>query len=222
MKRDAFILPKGIYLDGNSLGPLSYAAQSAIERRLKQWQYKGVTAWEEWFELSERLSPALAKLLGAKASEVITMGTISSNLHSLLASFYKPTEQRKNLLLSSLDFPSDVYVAQSWAKREAGEVKFIPSQDSHTLDINDILEALSPDIAVAFLPTVLYRSGQVLDVKTISKAAHDKGITIGWDAAHSIGALEHSFHDDGVDFAVWCTYKYLNAGPGAPGASQTD
>lgn len=217
MKRDAFLLPKGIYLDGNSLGPLSYAAQAAIERRLKQWQYKAVGAWEEWFELAERLSPALAKLLGAKATEVITMGTISSNLHSLLASFYKPNGAKKNILATSLDFPSDVYAMQSWVSREGGELKFIPSQDGHTLELDDVLASLTPDVALTVLPTVLYRSGQVLDIKTITKAAHDKGVVVGWDAAHSIGALPHAFHEDEVDFAVWCTYKYLNAGPGAPG-----
>ena len=217
MKRDAFFLPKGIYLDGNSLGPLSYAAQAAIERRLKQWQYKGVSAWEEWFELAERLSPALAKLVGAKSREVITMGTITSNLHSLLATFYKPTKDRKNILATSLDFPSDVYAMQSWVNREGGELKYIPSQDGHMIAREDILNCLTEDIAVAVLPTVLYRSGQVLDIKMITRAAHDNGIVMGWDAAHSIGALPHSLHEDNVDFAVWCTYKYLNAGPGAPG-----
>ena len=217
MKRETFFLPKGIYLDGNSLGPLSLAAQAAIERRLKQWQYKAVNAWDEWFELSERLSPALAKLVGAKPSEVITMGSITSNLHSLLATFYKPEGERRHILATSLDFPSDLYALRAWAERYGNELKLIPSRDGHTLHQEDIAASLSEDIAVAVLPTVLYRSGQLLEVEAITAQAQERGITIGWDAAHSIGALPHSFHDAGVDFAVWCTYKYLNAGPGAPG-----
>ena len=117
MKRDAFLLPKGIYLDGNSLGPLSYGAQAALERRLRQWQVYGVGAWEEWFGLAERLSPALAKLLGAKPSEVIATGAITSNLHALLATFYRPQGERRNLLATSLDFPSDLYALKAWAQR---------------------------------------------------------------------------------------------------------
>lgn len=211
------MLPRGIYLDGNSLGPLSYAAQSAIERRLKQWQYKGVAAWDEWFELAERLNPALAKLIGAKPNEVITTGSITSNLHALLATFYKPTEKRKNLLATSLDFPSDLYALRAWADRYGGKLNLIPSQDGHTLEPHDIEAALTEDIAVAVLPTVLYRSGQVLDWAAITQLGQSKGIIMGWDAAHSIGALPHQFHQEAIDFAVWCTYKYLNAGPGAPG-----
>ena len=210
-------MPRGIYLDGNSLGLLSYAAQAAIERRLKQWQYKAVAAWDEWLMLAERLSPAVAKLVGAQAAELIITGSISSNLHAMLATFYQPDSSRKNLLATSLDFPSDIYVLQSWAKRYNADLKFIPSRDSYILEVEDILAALTEDIAIAVLPTVLYRSGQLLDVSRITQAARERGIIIGWDAAHSIGTVPHAFHDDGVDFAVWCSYKYLNAGPGAPG-----
>jgi kynureninase len=211
------MLPRGIYLDGNSLGPLSYAAQSAIERRLKQWQYKGVIAWEEWFALAERLSPALAKLVGARPAEVIATGALTVNLHSLMATFYRPQGARKHLVASSLEFPSDIYALQSWAARYDAELRLIPSRDGHTLDPDDILRALRDDVALALLPSVLYRSGQLLDIPTIAQAAQARGIVLGIDAAHSVGAVPHSFHDDGIDFAVWCSYKYLNAGPGAPG-----
>ncbi len=217
MKRDAFLLPRGIYLDGNSLGPLTYAAQAATERRLKQWQHLAVNGWEEWFELSERLSPALARLVGAKPEEVIATGSITTNLHALLATFYRPEGTRRNLLATSLDFPSDLYALAAWAERQGSELKLIPSRDGHTLHEDDIAAALTPDIALAVLPTVLYRSGQLLNVEGTTRQAHEAGIVIGWDAAHSIGALPHSFHDVGADFAVWCSYKYLNAGPGAPG-----
>ena len=217
MKREAFLLPKGIYLDGNSLGPLSYGAQAAIERRLKQWQVYGVSAWEEWFALAERLSPALAKLVGAKPSEVIATGTLTGNLHALLATFYRPEGRRRNLLATSLDFPSDLYALRAWAEREGAELKLIPSRNPHTLHPDDIRDALTGDIALAVLPTVLYRSGQLLNVEAVTALAKERGITVGWDAAHSVGAVPHAFHEAGADFAVWCSYKYLNAGPGAPG-----
>ncbi len=211
------MLPRGIYLDGNSLGPPSYAAQAASERRLKQWQHLAVSGWDEWFGLAERLSPALAKLVGAKPEEVIATGSITGNLHALLATFYRPEGARRNLLATSLDFPSDLYALSAWAERLGGDLKLIPSRDGHTLHDDDARAAFTPDIALALLPTVLYRSGQLLDVESISAQAHAAGTLIGWDAAHSIGALPHAFHDAGVDFAVWCSYKYLNAGPGAPG-----
>ncbi len=215
--RDAFLLPRGIYLDGNSLGPLTYGAQAATERRLKQWQHLAVSGWDEWFGLAERLSPTLARLVGAKPEEVIATGSITSNLHALLATLYEPKGERRNLLATSLDFPSDLYALSAWAERLGGELKLIPSRDEHTLHENDIQAAFTPDIAVAVLPTVLYRSGQLLNVEHISAQAHAAGALIGWDAAHSIGAVPHTFHEAGVDFAVWCSYKYLNAGPGAPG-----
>lgn len=217
LRREAFLLPRGIYLDGNSLGPLSYAAQSAVERRMRQWQHYGVNAWEEWFALAERLSPSLARLVGAKPSEVIATGSITSNLHALLATFYQPLGERRHLLATELDFPSDLYALRAWAERQGAELRLIPSRDGHTLALEDIQQALTPEIAVALLPTVLYRSGQLLDVRAITRMAHDAGVLVGWDAAHSIGALPHAFHADQVDFAVWCSYKYLNAGPGAPG-----
>ncbi len=217
MKRDAFLLPRGIYLDGNSLGPLSYGAQAATERRVKQWQHLAVSGWDEWFELAERLSPALARLVGAEPAEVIATGSITSNLHALLATFYKPKGERRNLLATSLDFSSDLYALSAWAERQGGELKLVPSRDGHTLHEDDIRDALTPDVAVAVLPTVLYRSGQLLEVERVTAQAHAAGTLIGWDAAHSIGAVPHTFHDAGADFAVWCSYKYLNAGPGAPG-----
>jgi kynureninase len=217
VKRDAFLLPRGIYLDGNSLGPLSYGAQSAIERRLRGWQHLAVSAWDEWFGLAERLSPALGRLVGAHPHEVIATGSITANLHALLATFYRPRGARRNLLATALDFPSDLYALRAWAEREGAALKLVPTRDGHTLHPEDLRAALTPDVAVAVLPTVLYRSGQLLDVCGLTRAAHEAGVTVGWDAAHSIGALPHRFHEDGVDFAVWCSYKYLNAGPGAPG-----
>ena len=218
MKRDAFLLPRGIYLDGNSLGPLTYGAQAASERRLKQWQHLAVGGWDEWFGLAERLSPALARLVGAKPEEVIATGSITSNLHALLATFYRPEGSHDaTCWRPAWIFPATSTPYAAWAERLGGTLKLIPSRDGHTLHDDDVRAAFTPDIALAVLPTVLYRSGQLLEVEAVTRHAHDAGALIGWDAAHSIGALPHAFHDAGVDFGVWCSYKYLNAGPGAPG-----
>ena len=216
-RRDAFLLPRGIYLDGNSLGPLPIAAQAAIERRMRQWQHRAVHAWDEWFALAERLSPALGRLVGAHGDEVISTGGITINLHALLATFYHPEGDRRALLASELEFGSDLYALRAWAERSGGSLELIPSRDGHTLHPADIDAALHRGVALAWLPTVLYRSGQALDVAAITRIGRERGVLMGWDAAHSIGALPHAFHRHGVDFAVWCSYKYLNAGPGAPG-----
>ncbi len=214
---DAFLLPKGVYLDGNSLGPLSYGAQAAIERRMRQWQYHGVAGWDDWFGLAERLSGALGKLVGAYPDEVVATGSITVNLHALLATFHRPAAPRHALLATELDFPTDVHALQSWAELRGVPLRLVPSRDGYTLHDDDIDAALAGDVAFALLPTVLYRSGQLLDVRRWSGVARERGIVLAWDAAHSIGALPHHLHDDGADLAVWCSYKYLNAGPGAPG-----
>ena len=214
---DAFLLPKGVYLDGNSLGPLSYGAQAAIERRMRQWQYHGVAGWDDWFGLAERLSGALGKLVGAYPDEVVATGSITVNLHALLATFHRPEGGRGALLATELDFPTDLHALQSWADLRGVPLRLVPSRDGHTLGDDDVDAALAEDVAFALLPTVLYRSGQRLDVGRWSRVARERGIVLAWDAAHSIGAMPHHLHDDGADLAVWCSYKYLNAGPGAPG-----
>jgi kynureninase len=215
---DAFALPRGIYLDGNSLGPMPNAAQAAIERRLRQWQHHGVAAWDDWFALAERLAPALSRLVGAHADEVIPTGSITVNLHQLLATLYRPEEGRRDLLATALDFPSDVYALRSWAERGGGRLRLVPSRDGETIHPADVEAALEEGgVALALLPVVLYRSGQAFDVRRLTAAVHAAGAIALWDAAHSIGALPHALHDDGVDGAVWCSYKYVNAGPGAPG-----
>ncbi|AZI42237.1 kynureninase [Deinococcus psychrotolerans] len=216
-RRELFALPKGIYLDGNSLGLMPLSAHQAVVRRLGEWQTQAVSGWDEWFGMAESLSPALARLVGASPREVIATGSITSNLHALLATLYRPQGERKHLLATALDFPTDLYALQSWAELRGAEVRLIPSRDGQTIHEDDLRQALGPDIALVLLPTVLYRSGQLLDVAKLTAIAHRSGALIGWDAAHSIGAMQHAFHDAGADFAVWCSYKYLNAGPGAPG-----
>ncbi|GMA16818.1 kynureninase [Deinococcus metallilatus] len=217
MRRDLFAMPPGIYLDGNSLGVMPFAAREAVLRRLDEWQTEAVSGWDAWFGLAESLSPSIARLVGALPQEVIATGSITANLHALLATLYRPEGARRHLVATSLDFPSDVYALQAWADREGAELRLIPSRDGHTLHQEDILAALADDVALVLLPTVLYRSGQLLDVPGLTREAHSRGLLIGWDAAHSVGSVPHDLHGARADFAVWCHYKYVNAGPGAPG-----
>ena len=217
MKRSSFAMPSGIYLDGNSLGVMPHAARQRTEARLEQWRHHAALGWEDWYGLAESLSPSIARLVGAQPSEVIATGSITANLHALLSTLYRPEGERRVIVATSLDFPTDLYALAAWAGRGGGELRLVPSRDGHTLHQGDLQEALRGDVALALFPTVLYRSGQRLDVPLLTAAAHASGALIGWDAAHSIGAMPHEFHDDGADFAVWCHYKYLNAGPGAPG-----
>lgn len=217
MRRDLFAMPPGIYLDGNSLGVMPHAAREAVLRRLDEWQFEAVSGWDRWFGLAESLAPSIARLVGAHPHEVIATGSITANLHALLATLYRPEGGRRHLVATSLDFPSDVYALQAWAERYDAELRLIPSRDGHTLHEEDILAALTDDVALALLPTVLYRSGQLLDVAGLTREAQSRGVLIGWDAAHSVGSVPHGLHHSGADFAVWCHYKYVNAGPGAPG-----
>ncbi|WP_231557239.1 kynureninase [Deinococcus sp. YIM 77859] len=217
MRRDLFAMPPGIYLDGNSLGVMPHAARAAVLRRLDEWQRDAVSGWDHWFELAETLSPALARLVGARSNEVIATGSITANLHALLATLYRPEGARRHLVATALDFPSDVYALHAWAERFGAELRLIPARDGQTLREEEIRAALTDDVALVLLPTVLYRSGALLDVPGLTRAARERGILIGWDAAHSVGSVPHELHDWGADFAVWCHYKYVNAGPGAPG-----
>jgi len=217
MRRDLFPMPPGIYLDGNSLGLMPHAARGAVQQRLLEWEESAVGGWDDWFGLSEKLAAQVARLVGAGPLEVAVTGSITSNLHALLATFYRPEGSRRNLLATALDFPTDLYALESWTALHSAKLVLVPSRDGETLHPDDLLERFTNDISVVLLPTVLYRSGQLLDVERLTRAAQERGILIGWDAAHSIGAMPHHFHDHGADFAVWCHYKYVNGGPGAPG-----
>ncbi|WP_163527546.1 kynureninase [Halobacillus ihumii] len=221
-----FYLPKNtFYMDGNSLGLLSKRAEQALLTSLQDWKQFGINGWTEgkqpWFYLSEKLGAMTAPLLGAKPEEVINTGSITTNIHQLLATFYKPSGKKTKILADALNFPSDIYALKSQLELHGYDPEEhlvqVESSDGRTLSEDRIINAMTEDMALILLPSVLYRSGQLLDIPMITKAAHERGITIGFDLAHSIGALPHQLHDWGIDFAVWCTYKYLNSGPGGVG-----
>ena len=221
-KNEFYIQEGQIYLDGNSLGLLSKRAEKTLNQVFDSWKQYGIDGWSEgdypWYTLSENLGEKVAPLIGGKPEEVIVTGSTTSNLHQLVATFYRPEGKQTKILADELNFPSDIYALQSQLQLhgyDPGEHLIqVKSQDGRTIHEDDVIEAMTDDIALIILPTVLYRSGQLLDIEKITKAANERGIPIGWDGCHSVGAIPHQFHDMQVDFAYWCHYKYVNSGPG--------
>jgi kynureninase len=225
--RERFYLPPGkLYFDGNSLGLLSRDAEAAVLAALGQWRDLGIDGWLQadppWFTLGETLGTRSAPLVGAEPDEVVVTGGTTVNLHNLVATFYKPQGTRRKIVATELDFPSDIYALSAQIALKGGDpardLLIVPSRDGRAIDEDDLVAAMTDETALALLPSVLYRSGQLLDIARLTAAAHARGVTIGFDCAHSAGVIPHQFDRDGVDFAFWCNYKYLNAGPGSIGA----
>jgi kynureninase len=226
--RTEFFLPGGkIYLDGNSLGLLSRPAEAHLARVVAEWRTLGIDAWTEarppWLTLAETAAEKLAPLFDASSDEICVTGQTTANLHQLLATLYDPTAARRVIVGDALNFASDGYALHSHLRlrglNPATHLRVIPSRDGRVLRLDDILAAFAaPDVQLAVLPAVIFTSGQLLDVATLTRKARERGIVIGWDCSHSIGAVPHFFGGDtGPDFAFWSHYKWLNAGPGAVG-----
>lgn len=225
--RAEFHLPPGqIYLDGNSLGLLSRRAEAGLLRAVEQWRTLGIGGWTDaappWLTLAETLAGKIAPLVGATAEEIAVTGQTTLNLHQLLATLFDPAHPaRRTIVGDRLNFASDTYALQSHLRLRgldpAAHLRLIPSHDGRTLRTKDIVAAFAPDVQLAVLPAVLFTSGQLLDLATLTREAHARGVLIGFDCSHSIGAVPHDFDRAGVDFAFWCHYKWLNAGPGAAG-----
>jgi kynureninase len=221
--RNEFHVPDGwAYLAGNSLGLQPRAARTEIETELDEWARLGVEGWfesrEPWLEYAGALRAPLGRLVGAAPDEVAVMNTLTVNLHLLLATFYRPTPERFRILIEEDAFPSDSYAVQSQAAWHG----FDPAEAVVCVPVGDVLDAvgqLGDSLAVALLPGVNYLSGEVLDVRGLTAAVHEAGAVAAWDLAHAIGNVPVELHDADADFAVWCHYKYLNAGPGAPGGA---
>jgi kynureninase len=221
--RQRFYNPEGtIYMDGNSLGLLSRDSESSVFRVLNEWKTLGVKGWLEakhpWFHFAEGLGAMCARLVGAEPEEVVATGTTTVNIHSLVNTFYQPNGKREKILADELDFPSDIYALRSVIKLRGLDpwenLILVPSEDGRVLDEKKIVELMDEEVALVFLPSVLYRSGQLLNMKYLTEEAHNRGISIGFDCCHSVGVVQHYFDKWNVDFALWCSYKYLNGGPG--------
>lgn len=224
--RDEFyLLDEKIYLDGNSLGLLSKRAERSLLSMLDSWKRLGIDGWTEaeepWFFLSERLGDLMAPLVGAEKEEVIATASTTMNLHQILATYFKPTATRNKIVADELNFPTDIYALQSQLRLHGlspeDHLIRVRSEDGHTLDEEKIVAAMTEDVAFVVLSSVLYRSGQILDMEYITKEAHKRDILVAFDLCHSIGSVEHEFSKWDVDFAFWCTYKHLNGGPGSIG-----
>lgn len=222
-RQEFYVQPGTIYLDGNSLGLLSKCAEQSVYDLLNSWKELGIDGWTEgtnpWFTLSEQLGKQVAMLVGAREGEVVVTGSTTVNLHQLISTFYRPNAQKTKIVADELNFPSDIYALKSQLYLNGLDPQDhliqVKSDNGVTLQEDAIIEAMTDEVALVLLPTVLYRSGQLLNIKKITQVAHERGIVIGWDACHSAGSVPHQFHEDGVDFAFWCNYKYLNGGPGS-------
>ncbi|NHN60551.1 MULTISPECIES: kynureninase [Halorussus] len=212
----------GWYVDGNSLGLLSEDAEDALDRAVEEWRDLAIRGWTDadppWFYYGERLGDRLAPLVGANEEEVVVANSTTVNIHTLVGTFYERAEGTK-IVVDELDFPTDHYAVRAQLRQRGADpdeaLTVVESRDGRTVETADVVDAIDDDTAVVFLPSVLYRSGQLLDVEAITVAAHEHDALAGFDLAHSVGVVPHDLSALGVDFAVWCSYKYLNAGPGA-------
>ncbi|MBL4661635.1 MAG: kynureninase [Alcanivoracaceae bacterium] len=231
--RDEFHIPKQengddeIYLCGNSLGLQPKRTAEYLNYELKQWQKLGVKGHFSgdypWMPYHEFLADESAKLVGALPSEVVCMNSLTANLHFMMVSFYQPDTKRNKILIEDHAFPSDHYAVESQinfhgfdpqesmllAKTRDGE------ETLRTEDILQIIKNQGDEIALILLPGVQYYTGEVLDMQAITKAGQAKGCKVGFDLAHAAGNIIMKLHDWNVDFAAWCSYKYLNSGPGS-------
>ena len=222
--RDHFYTKENqIYMDGNSLGLCSRDAESAVLRALEDWKTYGISLWTgaptNYFLYHDAIGAKLARLINARPEEVTVCANTTLNVHQCIATFYKPAGKRRKILIDELNFPTDRYAVTSHIQSRGLDpdevLKVVKSRDGKTLSEEDILAAMTDDVALALLPSVLYRSSQLLDLPRLTRAAHDRGILIGFDLCHSIGNVNHDFAAIDCDFALWCNYKYLSGGPGA-------
>jgi|TARA_B110000211_G_scaffold95698_1_gene111564 kynureninase len=231
--REHFAIPKQpdgtdeYYFTGNSLGLQPKLARAAVIELLDAWQKRGVKGHFEgefpWLPYHEFLTEQAAELVGALPKEVVMMNSLTANLHFMMASFYQPTEQRTKILIEDHAFPSDHYAVESQLKHHNQNVDdnlllWAPRANEELLNYDDLwqlIEQHGDEIALILLPGVQYYTGQVLDMARITEIAHAKGIKVGFDLAHAAGNIELSLHQWQVDFACWCSYKYLNSGAGS-------
>lgn len=216
-----------IYLCGNSLGLQPRKVKEYVNAELEDWATLGVEghlhARHPWLPYHEFLTQSMTRLVGAHASEVVVMNSLTVNLHLLMASFYRPTSKRFKILIESDAFPSDRYAVSSqaiWHGFDPGEsiVLWKPDPGEYTLRtkrLEELLQQEGDKIALILLGGVNYYTGQYLDIPRITALGHQFGITVGWDLAHAAGNVDMQLHEWNVDFAAWCSYKYLNSGPGS-------
>ncbi|MBD8872969.1 kynureninase [Rhodanobacter sp. DHB23] len=234
--RDEFLIPPhdgrdSAYFCGNSLGLQPRAVRAALAAELDDWaqlavegHFKGRLPWMDYHEF---VRDHLAEVVGALPSEVVAMNTLGVNLHLMMVSFYRPTAERPAILMEAGAFPTDRYALESQVRFHGFDpatalIELEADEPNGTLSMAAIERALAeygPRIALVMLPGVQYRTGQAFDLKAITELGHRHGCVVGFDLAHAVGNLPIRLHDSGADFAIWCSYKYMNAGPGAVGGA---
>lgn len=229
--RDEFIFPKVngekvIYFTGNSLGLQPKRTKAYVDEVMDDWANLAVEghfyAEKPWWDYHERFAKPLSKIVGALPSEVTVMNTLTVNLHLLMVSFYRPTKSRYKIICEEKAFPSDQYMFQSQVnfhgyKTEDAIVEIKRREGEHNIRLEDVLAKIAEvgdELALVLIGGVNYYTGQVFDMKTITAAGHDAGAIVGWDLAHAAGNIKLELHDWDADFAAWCSYKYMNSGPG--------
>ncbi|OGD53478.1 kynureninase [Candidatus Bathyarchaeota archaeon RBG_13_60_20] len=225
--RDRFYLPRdSIYMDGNSLGLMSVDAERSLLRVMGEWRTLGIKGWGgaeiPWIRYAERLGELQAPLVGAEPDELVVSGGTTVNLHALVSTFYKPKGKKRKILADEFNFPSDLYALSAQVRLRGGDpdedLVLVKSRDGLLVEEDDIVEAMTDQVQLALLPSVYYRSGQLLDLRRLTEEAHRRGIVIGFDCSHSVGVVPHRLSEWGADFAFWCNYKYVNGGPGSTGS----
>ncbi len=216
-----------VYFVGNSLGLMPRITRDYLNRELDQWKDLGVRGHFEgeypWVSYHEQLGHSMAKLVGAAAEEVVVMNTLTVNLHLMMATFYRPTKTKYKILLEDHAFPSDQNAVESQARWHGLDpdqtlIRVAPEPGQQLITTDQVcttIEEHAGSLALVLLPGVQYYTGQVFDMKTITETAHRYDIRVGFDLAHATGNIELDLHDWDVDFAAWCSYKYLNSGPGS-------
>jgi kynureninase len=232
--RNDFFFPQhngysALYFCGNSLGLQPKSVSDYLEQELKDWREFGVeghfNSKRPWFSYHKVLTESLARLVGAIPLEVVAANTLTANLHFAMVSFYKPTPQRYKIIMEGNAFPSDQYAIESQVRYHGFHpdttiIELFPREGEYTLRTEDILSAISlhgKELALVMFSGIQYLTGQRFSMQQIADAAHDVGAYCGLDLAHAIGNVELELHDWQIDFAVWCSYKYLNSGPGGIG-----
>jgi len=230
--RNEFYIPNQegkevLYFTGNSLGLQPKITSKFINNELDAWKNKGVEGHFEgdkpWFHYHKYTKESLATIVGAMPEEVVAMNSLTTNLHLLMVSFYKPTQKRYKIITEAGAFPSDQYALESQAKFHGFNpneaiIEVKPRKGEYTLHIEDIIatiETHANELALVMFSGVQYFTGQFFDIETITKAGHKAGAMVGFDLAHAAGNVQLQLHNHQVDFAVWCNYKYLNSGPGS-------
>jgi kynureninase len=231
--RERFHIPVGhdgkpqIYFAGNSLGLMPKSARRIVEQELDDWARLGVDAHLKaatpWYNYHQTLREPMARLVGAQPNEVICMNSLTVNLHLMMATFYRPTQARSRVLMEDPAFPSDTYAVKTQIRHHGFDPKSAlvlsgPRPGEATVRTEDVLALIDKhreDLALVLIGAVNFFTGQLFDIDQITSAARNHGITVGIDLAHAVGNVPLKLHDWDVDFAVWCSYKYLNAGPGA-------